>query len=213
MTNLYPVYMNIENLLCLVVGGGKVAERKIGSLLEAEAKVKVVSPKVTPMIREWALRGKLELLKRDYQTSDLSGAYLVFAATNNNEVNHMVAEDSKNRNLIVNIADAPKDSSFFVPSVIRRGKLTIAVSTSGASPLLAARIRRQLELQFGQEYQEFLDILTDIRQEVLANVQDIEQRKKIFRDLVNSDILDLLKQKKYDQVKERIKNAYCGYRS
>lgn len=212
MTNLYPVYMKIANLLCLVVGGGKVAERKIGSLLEAGAQVRVVSPYVTPMIIDWAQQGKLELLEREYQSSDINGAYLVFATTNNEKVNRLVAEDSRNKNLIVNVADAPEDSSFFVPSVIRRGKLTIAVSTNGASPLLAAKIRRQLELQFGPEYNEFLDILTDIRHEVLANVDDIEKRKKIFRDLVDSDILDLLKQKEYNQVKERIKNAYCGYR-
>ncbi|AEF94401.1 siroheme synthase [Desulfotomaculum nigrificans CO-1-SRB] len=213
MGNLYPIYLNLEGQLCLVVGGGKVAERKIGSLLECGARVRLVSPQVTDQIKKWADLGQIELLQREYRPSDLTGSFLVFATTDNAEVNCQVARDCGERHLPVNVADNPTHCSFFVPSVIRRGKLSIAISTGGSSPKLAAKIRRQLESQFGPEYAEFLDLLSDVRRQVLADVEDIGQRQAIFYSLVESDILDLLKNKKYDQVKERLKNAYSGYRS
>ncbi|MEW6066577.1 MAG: precorrin-2 dehydrogenase/sirohydrochlorin ferrochelatase family protein [Bacillota bacterium] len=213
MENLYPIYLKLAGQLCLVVGGGKVAERKVGSLLECGARVRLVSPAVTSQIEEWANQGKLELRQRQYQTGDLEGAFLVFAATNQEEVNRRVSEECLSRNLAVNVVDDPPRCNFFVPSVIRRGKLSIAISTSGASPALAAKIRRQLERQFGPEYEEFMEILADLRRQVLAGEADIQQRKQIFSHLVESDILDLLRKKKYDQVKERIQNAYRGNRS
>ncbi|MCL4440257.1 siroheme synthase [Desulforamulus profundi] len=213
MENLYPIYLKLAGQLCLVVGGGKVAERKVGSLLECGARVRLVSPAVTSQIEEWANQGKLELRQRQYQTGDLEGAFLVFAATNQEKVNRRVSEECLSRNLAVNVVDDPPRCNFFVPSVIRRGKLSIAISTSGASPALAAKIRRQLERQFGPEYEEFMEILADLRRQVLAGEADIQQRKQIFSHLVESDILDLLRKKKYDQVKERIQNAYRGNRS
>lgn len=213
MENLYPIYLKLAGQLCLVVGGGKVAERKVGSLLECGARVRLVSPAVTSQIEEWANQGKLELRQRQYQTGDLEGAFLVFAATNQEKVNRRVSEECLSRNLAVNVVDDPPRCNFFVPSVIRRGKLSIAISTSGTSPALAAKIRRQLERQFGPEYEEFMEILADLRRQVLAGEADIQQRKQIFSHLVESDILDLLRRKKYGQVKERIQNAYRGNRS
>lgn len=213
MENLYPIYLKLAGQLCLVVGGGKVAERKIGSLLECGARVRLISPAVTPTLEAWAGQGKLELRQRPYQTADLDGVLLVFAATDQEEVNRRLAEECAARNLAVNVVDDPAKCNFFVPAVIRRGKLTVAVSTGGASPALAAKIRRQLEQQFGSEYEEFTEILEDVRRQVLAGETDIQQRKRIFNDLVESDILELLKEKKYDRVKERIQNAYRGNRS
>ncbi|MEG6523505.1 precorrin-2 dehydrogenase/sirohydrochlorin ferrochelatase family protein [Desulfotomaculum sp. 1211_IL3151] len=213
MTDLYPVFLNLQNRLCLVVGGGSVAERKISSLLACGARVRVVSPEVTPKIMEWYLEGRLELRQRVYQTIDLEGIFLVFAATNFSEVNNNIIRDCREKQLIVNVADNPQQSNFFIPSVVRRGKFAIAVSTSGASPLLAARVKRKLEQSFGPEYEEFMDILIEVRQQVLQDIEDIKLRQKIFKELVDSDILELLRGKKYDQVKERIRHAYCGYRS
>lgn len=212
MTNLYPINLKIENQLCLVVGGGPVAERKVGSLLACGARIRLVSPEITPQLEAWAEQGQLDLSRRPYEPADLSEVQLVFVATNHESLNRDIAEACGTRGLWVNVADAPEQSNFFVPSVIRRGKLNIAVSTSGASPLLAARIRRQLEHQFGPEYQEFLELLTEAREQVLSQVADIEQRKKIFKDLVESDLLELLRAKQYDQVKERVRDAYCGNR-
>lgn len=204
MSNLYPVFLDLSNKLCLVVGGGQVAERKTNSLLECHAKVKLVSPQVSATIKEWADKEIIELLQREYQIDDLQGVWLVFAATDSQQLNKQISQDCYERNLPTNVVNDPDKGDFFVPSVIRRGKLAIAVSTGGASPLLAARIRRQLESQFGPEYAEFMEILNDVRRQVLNNVDDIIQRKAIFNELVESDILELLKAKKYDQVKERL---------
>lgn len=204
MKCLYPVYLKLDQKLCLVVGGGKVAERKICSLLECGALVRVVSPQVTPLIEQCSRQKKLELIPRQYQSSDLDDAFLVFAATNQPQINHRIVEDCRLRNLPINVVDNPAECNFTVPSVIRRGKLSIAVSTGGASPLMAAQIRRQLEGQFGPEYGEFLEILGDVRQRVLSEVADIEERQAIFRKLIESDILELLKGKKHDLIKERI---------
>lgn len=212
MTDLYPIFLNLRDCLCLVVGGGPVAERKISSLLVCQAKVRVVSPEVTPTIMKWYLEGRLELRQRVYQAMDLAGVFLVFATTNFSEVNNNIIKDCRARQLIVNVADNPQQSNFFVPSVVRRGKLAIAISTSGASPLLAAKVKRKLEQSFGPEYEEFMDILIEVRQQVLQDIADIKLRQQIFKELVESDILDLLREKKYDQVKERIRHAYCGYR-
>lgn len=204
MSYLYPVYLKLDHKLCLVVGGGKVAERKVRSLLECGAVVRVVSPEVTPHIKQWHNQEGLELWQREYQPQDLEDVFLVFAATNQSKVNQRIAEDCRIRNLPVNVVDDPEGCSFTVPSVIRRGKLSIAVSTGGASPLLAAKIRRQLEQHFGPEYGEFLEILSDLRQRVLSEVAEIEDRQDIYRKLIESDILELLKEEKRDQVKERI---------
>lgn len=190
-----------------MVGGGTVAERKTGSLLDSGAKVRLVSPTITNQIRQWAELGRIELVEREYSSSDLAGVWLVFAATNNPRVNRQVSEDCELSNLAVNVADDPDRGNFFVPSAVRRGNLTIAISTGGASPLLAAKIRRELEAQYGPEYAEFIEILSDVRRRVLSNVADIAQRKAIFNDLVESDILKLLKEKKYDQVKERLEKC------
>ncbi|WP_459909519.1 precorrin-2 dehydrogenase/sirohydrochlorin ferrochelatase family protein [Desulfotomaculum defluvii] len=213
MTDLYPVFLNLQDRLCLVVGGGRVAERKVTSLLACGARIRVVSPEVTSSIKGWYLAGRLELRERVYQAIDLEGVFLVFAATNSSVVNCNVINDCLKRQLAVNVADNPLNSNFFVPSVVRRGKLAIAISTSGASPMLAAKVRRQLEQNFGPEYEEYVDILLDLRDQVLNDIEDIDLRKNIFKEVVESDILELLREKKYDQVKERIKDAYCGYRS
>ncbi len=204
MSYLYPVYFKLDHKLCLVVGGGRVAERKIGSLLECGAMVRVVSPAVTPLIGQWNCQEKLELRQREYQPNDLDDAFLVFAATNQPKVNQRIVKDCQMKNLPINVVDDPENCNFTVPSVVRRGRLSIAVSTKGASPMLAAKIRRQLAEQFGPEYGEFLEILADLRQRILYEVEEIEERQEIFKKLIESDILELLRENKHGQVKERI---------
>ncbi|RYD01995.1 hypothetical protein N752_26445 [Desulforamulus aquiferis] len=195
MSNLYPIFLDLGNKPCLVIGGGLVAERKLEALLACQANVILVSPRVTPHIKDWSEQGKLMLVRRNYQRKDLQGVCLVFAATDSQEVNNQISKDCVELNLPVNVVNDPDKGTFQVPSVVRRGKLTIAVSTGGSSPLLAAKIRRQLEVQYGQEYAEFIELLSDVRRQVLSNVDDIAQRKAIFNDLVESDILELLKMK------------------
>ena len=145
---LYPIFLDLSGRRCVVVGGGEVANRKARKLLQARAEVVVISPEVRPELESVAA----EVHRRPYEDGDLEGAYLAFAATDAREVNAAVAAEAKGRGIPVNVADSPSEGDFALPSVLRRGRLQVAVSTGGASPALARRIRGELEELFGPEW-------------------------------------------------------------
>lgn len=204
MCEYYPVYLDLSRKKCLVVGGGKVAERKVKSLLKCGAKVFVVSPVLTGWLEQSVSAGKVTAIRRNYTTTDLEDAFLVIGATDNHEINNKVAEECSERNILVNIVDQTAKCNFIVPAVIRRGALSISVSTGGNSPMLARRIREELEQSFGPEYQEFLDLLGNIREQVIKTIPEEDKRRDIFYKLVYSDIIELLRDGERDKVKERI---------
>ncbi|MHB1252835.1 MAG: precorrin-2 dehydrogenase/sirohydrochlorin ferrochelatase family protein, partial [Candidatus Humimicrobiaceae bacterium] len=186
MKKLYPVYLNITSQKCLVVGGGDVAERKIKNLLECGARVMVVSPECNKKVAGMVIAGEIKYHQNNYQTSDLEGAMLVISAADSEDVNRKVAEDCLARGILVNVVDSPDLCNFFIPSVIRRGDLAISISTGGKSPLLAVRLRMELEKQFGKEYEKFLEIMGRVRQRVLAECDDPAVRNEIFQRLIDS---------------------------
>lgn len=145
---LYPIFLDLSGRRCVVVGGGEVAGRKARKLLQARAEVVVISPEVRPELESVAA----EVHRRPYGEGDLEGAYLAFAATDVREVNAAVAEEAKERGIPVNVADRPSEGDFALPSVLRRGRLQVAVSTGGASPTLARGIKGELEEVFGPEW-------------------------------------------------------------
>lgn len=204
MSEYYPVYLNLNQKKCLVVGGGKVAERKVKSLLECGARVFVASPALSAWLEEAVKEGKVTAIRRNYSTSDLENAFLVIGATDDQAVNDKVAEECSERNILVNIVDQTAKCNFIVPAVIRQGPLSISVSTDGKSPMLARRIREELEQAFGPEYQEFLEIMGNIREHVIMNVPEEDKRRDVFYRLVYSDIIDLLRDGQHEKVKERI---------
>jgi len=185
----------------------------VRSLLECGARVIVVSPSITPGLAKLASENKLVYKKGYYRSSDLDGVFLVISATNSEDVNRQVAEDCAALNLIVNVVDDQSKGNFFVPAVIRRGDLTIAVSTNGKSPMLARRIREDLEETYGAQFGEFLELLGNLRQEVIRNVADLHLRREILENLIDSEVLRLLKEGCLESVKERLHNAYRGDRS
>jgi len=148
----YPIVLKLEGRPCLVVGGGVVAERKAVSLLEAGARVRVVAPRFTPRLEALGREGVVELVPREYQGQDLQGVALVISAASRREVNAQVAQEAGERGLLVNVVDSPQECSFIVPSVVRRGGLILAISTSGLSPALARHLREKLEEEFGEEF-------------------------------------------------------------
>ncbi|WP_165874076.1 precorrin-2 dehydrogenase/sirohydrochlorin ferrochelatase family protein [Rubrobacter taiwanensis] len=156
---LYPLFMDLEGRRCVVVGGGKVALRKARRLAESGARVVVVAPEVLPELAGLAH----EVVERPYRRGDLDGASLVFAATNKRAVNAAVAEEARDRRIPANVADAPGEGDFAVPSVLRRGALQVAISTGGASPALARRVRRELEERFGPEWTGLVGELSEAR--------------------------------------------------
>ncbi len=186
---MYHLSLNISGQLCIIVGGGKVAERKALSLLEAGAQVRLISPQLTDTLHELAAARQIDWLARPFQPGDLADALLVFAATDSAAVNKAAAQEAAAAGKLVNVADAPELCGFQVPAVVRQGDLSIAVSTNGKSPALAARIRKELEAEYGPEYAVLLDLLGRVRAETLAGTADGAARRNLFENLLHEDIL------------------------
>ena len=159
----YPIFLKIDGKKCVVVGGGKVALRKVRMLLECGAKVTVISPTMHQDLVPLVLDKAIRLIERDYEPGDLDGAAVVIAATDAEEINRSIAHEAKKRGILVNVADDPRKSDFIIPSFLRRGNLIVAVSTSGVSPALARKIRTKLEKSFGEEYATLLSIIGEVR--------------------------------------------------
>lgn len=201
----YPAYLDLRGRSCLVVGGGAVAERKAHSLIDAGANVTVVSPELTPKLRDLARAGAITVRSGKFEPADVEKRVLVIAATDSAEVNSAVARACRDRNILVNVVSPPEESSFIVPSVVERGDLLIALSTSGSSPALARRLRKDLESRYGPEYGLFLDLLASVRKRVMAATKDERERRGIFQALVDSDVVELLRQGKREQAEARIR--------
>ena len=159
----YPLFLDLTKQKVVVVGGGQVATRKIRALLAAAAAVTVISPEATTAIRRWAQAKRIRWVRRPYRAGDMRGACLVVAATDRDGINRRVCAEARRRRLLVNSAAPPSAGNFIVPSVIHRGGITIAISTGGASPAFAKRLRRDLERLFGRGYPALLKQMTALR--------------------------------------------------
>jgi len=188
----YPVLLDLEGRRCVVVGGGDVAERKVRALLECGAEVVVIAPQVTQAIGDLVQQGAVELLAKPYTPGDLSGAWLVIAAAPPG-INAAVAQEARRERIPVNVADDPERCDFIVPAVMRRGPVLVAISSHGASPALARRLRQLIEAEIGPEYGELAELLGRLRPEVLA-VGDEDQRRSIWEAILDSRVLALLRE-------------------
>jgi precorrin-2 dehydrogenase/sirohydrochlorin ferrochelatase len=196
---MYPLNLKIAGRRCVVIGGGNVADRKVGSLLECGAVVKLVSPEVCEDLDARAARNEIEWVRRPFQAGDLEGAVLAIAATDDRPVNEAVAAEGRALGVLVNVVDVPDLCDFYVPASISRGQLEITVSTGGASPMLAKRLRMQIEQQFGPEYEPFLALLARLRTELKARVPDRAQRNLAEEAFLNSAALSLLAEGKPEE--------------
>jgi precorrin-2 dehydrogenase/sirohydrochlorin ferrochelatase len=187
---LFPVFLKLTDRPCLVVGAGNIAEFKIASLLEADADVRVVAPEATEQIRSWAQSGKLVWHKRLFQAGDLDGMLLVVAATPSRKLHEQIFEDAKRRGVLCNIVDVPELCEFYYPAVVQRGALQIAISTAGQSPALAQRLRKELDVQFGPEYEAWLERLGNAREKLFSEAMDPEERKRLLHDQAGQEALD-----------------------
>lgn len=170
-----------------MVGAGTVAEGKIRGLLDAGALVQVVAPKAVFRIRRWEWEGRLTWKPRAFDPRDLDNVSIVIAATNSHEVNSQVFQEARLRNVLCNAVDDPENCDFYYPAVVNRGNLQIAISTNGQSPALAQRLRKELEEQFGPEYESWLEELGEARQHLNATVLDSEARKKLLHELASRE--------------------------
>ncbi|MGE0683236.1 MAG: bifunctional precorrin-2 dehydrogenase/sirohydrochlorin ferrochelatase [Candidatus Binatia bacterium] len=196
----YPIFLDLQARSCLVVGGGKVAERKVHLLLQAGGQVTVISPVLTSQLQVWEAERRIVVRLRPYEMGDLDGFALVFAATDDEALQRRIAVEAREAGVLVNVVDRPALCSFIVPALVSRGDLTVAISTSGASPALARQIRQTLEQQFGEEYALVLQVLARVRELVSNNTHSSEERQKLFSSLVESPLLEYVRQRRMDQV-------------
>ena len=168
-----------------MVGAGAVGEEKIDGLLRAGAKVRVVAPHATPQVRAWARDRKIRWEARKYQAADLRGAFLVVAATSFAKLHEQIYKQARRHGVLCNVADDPPHCDFYYGSVVRRGPLQIAISTGGHSPALAQRLRKQLEEQFGPEYEPWLAELGKAREKLFARKIEPERRRRLLHELAN----------------------------
>jgi precorrin-2 dehydrogenase/sirohydrochlorin ferrochelatase len=179
---LFPMFLKLSARRCLVVGAGTIAESKIASLLEAGGRVRVVAPEATPQVRSWAQSNIIEWHQRPFQPADLEGMFLVVAATSSTELHERIFEEATRHAVLCNIVDVPPLCDFYYPSVVQRGALQIAISTAGQSPALAQRLRKELEEQFGPEYEEWLAQLGEARDKLHSTNLDPDERKRLLHE-------------------------------
>jgi precorrin-2 dehydrogenase/sirohydrochlorin ferrochelatase len=173
------------------VGGGQVAARKVAALRRADAQVVVISPSLCDPLGELADRGSIEVEDRDYRHGDLENAFLVVAATDDPEVNQQVWQEAQARDLLINVVDDPDRCNFIAPSVVRRGPLTLAISTSGRCPAFSRHLRRRLEREFGPAYAKYVEVLGDLR-ETVVRALPLSERQLFWQQIFESDVLSLL---------------------
>ncbi|MGB2753829.1 MAG: bifunctional precorrin-2 dehydrogenase/sirohydrochlorin ferrochelatase [Phycisphaerae bacterium] len=187
----YPIALDLSGRRAVVVGGGEVALRKARALADAGAHVRVVAPKLVAGFTE---DGRFECLAARYERHHLEGALVAVAATDDEAVNRRVAEDARAAGVLVNVVDRPELCDFIVPAQVRRGDLLIAISTSGAAPALAKRLRERLEKEFGPEYATYLAVLREVRENLKKRNIPADLRRRIFERLASDDIVAAARQ-------------------
>ena len=199
---LLPIALDVENKLCLVVGGGAVAARKASSLLECGARVKIVSLSFDEKTQE--LLSQVEWEQRAFEPDDCDGCELVFACTDNRETNGAIAREAVQRNIWCNVADASEESTFHLAAAVRRGEICIGINTAGASPALARHLRERIEECVGEEYSALLELLGARRERLKVNIPEQRDRADLWRQVVESDVLNLLRLGQHQQAERAI---------
>ncbi len=190
---LYPAFIDLRGRRCLVVGGGPVGTEKAEKLVDAGADVRLVSPEITARLTELVATGAIaEFHRREYRAADLEDCILVIAATNEAEVNRQVWEDGEARRMLVNVVDVPPLCNFIVPSIMRHGELAVAVSTGGASPVVARAVRQRIEGEVGPEWGELVGLLRATREELKQRFLTMPERAAAVERLLATDIVDRL---------------------
>jgi precorrin-2 dehydrogenase/sirohydrochlorin ferrochelatase len=208
-TPLYMAALKLKGRRCLVVGGGDVGLEKVDGLLACDATVHVVAPEIVPQLSEYAAEGSITWDKRAFHDGDLDGTFMAIAATNHTDVNISVSEGGERRAMLVNVVDVPPLCNFILPAIVRTGPLAIAISTAGASPALAKRMKREISESFGEAYARLAVILNDHRGWAKGTLPTYQDRKEFFEGIVNGDPdpIGLIEQGREDEVQRLIEAA------
>jgi precorrin-2 dehydrogenase len=208
-TPFYIACLSLRGRRCLVVGGGEIALEKVEGLLACDARVVVVAPLLQPVLAELATEGSIEWEAREFAPADLEGTFMAIAATDDSEVNIRVYELAERRAMLVNVVDVPPLCNFILPAIVRTGPLAIAISTAGASPALAKRMKREIAEQFGDTYAQLAVMLNDVRGWAKGTLPTYQDRKVFFESIVNGDPdpIELLRRGDAEGVRELIEAA------
>ncbi len=207
MSSFYPIYVDLQNKPVLVVGGGAVAYRKVKTLLDHGARVRIVSPKLGAELEELLDGEHCTWIEKEYTSEDLGDAVLVFSCTEDEKVNETVARQARDAIRLINVVDDPEKCNFIVPSILERGDLSIAVSTGGSSPIVARQIRVELEARYGDEYEKYLALLKNVRKEVKIHLT-AEQKERFWAKVTDGEVLQLIKNGQLDQAKGVVENCF-----
>jgi precorrin-2 dehydrogenase/sirohydrochlorin ferrochelatase len=200
----YPINLiGLETRRCVVVGGGAVATRKLAGLLAAGARVTVISLELSTELESRAAEKQITVLRRAYEPGDLSGAFLVIAATDDPPTNAAVWDEARQLGCLINAVDDPAHSNFILPAVVRRGEVNLAISTGGASPTLARRLREQLETQVGPEYGDLAGLMAELRPEIMLQLPPGEARQAAAQRLLDSDLLEVVRRDGIEAARRR----------
>ena len=191
MANYYPIYLNLDHKTCVIIGGGKIAEGKIKSLMENNCSVTIISPNATEQIRAWSKEDKITWHKRLYRKGDLKGCFLAIAATDITEVNTAVSMEAEREGVLVNVVDHPSLCTYISPSVVKRGSVTIAISTGGTSPALARKLRELLDDSELLDYAELAPLLSKVRTEIKTKGFSIPPNK--WQECINKGLIDMVR--------------------
>lgn len=197
--SFYPAFINLKGKECVVIGGGRVAERKVLTLIKCGARVKVISPSLTNHLEKLKKKGKIDHIERIYKKGDLKKAFLVVAATSDEEVNRNISIESP---CLVNVVDKPEMANFIVPSIVDRNPLIIAISTSGASPALAKAIRRELETFYNKDFSKYLLFLRKIRNKAIVEIHNQKERERFLKYIGSTEIINVIRKKGFIKAKE-----------
>ena len=189
----YPLFADLRGRRCVVIGGGLVAQRKVTTLLRFGASITLISPTVTPRLARYATQGTIRYRARRFKTCDLDGAWLVYAATDDQQINERVFGEASAAQIFTNVVDQKPFCSFIAPSIVKRGDLVIAVSTGGASPTVAKRLRRDLQQTIGSDYAKLLRLLNDLRGIAKRTLPTYGDRKRYFDALVRGRVFELVR--------------------
>jgi precorrin-2 dehydrogenase / sirohydrochlorin ferrochelatase len=208
-TPFYIACLRLTGRRCLVVGGGDVGLEKVEGLLACDGRVVLVAPDAVPELRELAAEGSIEWERREYRAEDLEGTFIAIAATSDTEVNIRVYEDAERRAMLVNVVDVPPLCNFILPAIVRTGPLAIAISTAGASPALAKRIKREIAAEFGEPYARLAVLLNEARGWAKGTLPTYQDRKAFFEGIVNGepDPVALLRDGREQEVRDLIAAA------
>lgn len=202
--NVYPIYLRrLNEKRTIIIGGNEEAEGKVRDFLERDALLTVISPKLNSTLQKWADEKRFDWISREYRYGDLSGAFVVIVAEYEGDINEQVYREAEERNLLVNVMDDIPHANFAFGSIVKQGSLTISISTGGAAPALAVRLRQRFEEEFGPEYGQFLEFMQSLRKPMARHHKSFQVRRKIWYELIDSEILTLFRENRVEEVHKK----------